>query len=192
MWRHSLHHLDPFIPISPHHNLVQSPLATLKKSMNSSMISAFIRLSPLYWLDIYYRKDNSKTYSLSNLTVLCGLNSHGVFDKLGLATDKGFPGGSNGKESVYNARDTGSNPGLGRSPGEGNRYPLQYSCLENPMNRGAWWATVTPIGIASSKMILWQCSRCLLTGLNTASADCFSFVDRWNSCPTREIILIPT
>ena len=39
-------------------------------------------------------------------------------------------------------RDTGSVPGLGRSPGEGNGYLLQYSCLENPMDRGAWWATV--------------------------------------------------
>ena len=41
-----------------------------------------------------------------------------------------------------NARDLGSNPGLGRSPGIGNGNPLQYSCLENTMNRGAWWATV--------------------------------------------------
>ena len=39
-------------------------------------------------------------------------------------------------------RDVGSVPGLGRSPGEGNGDPLQYSCLENPMDRGAWWATV--------------------------------------------------
>jgi len=41
-----------------------------------------------------------------------------------------------------NARDTGSIPGLGRSPGEGNGNPLQYSCLRNPMDRGAWWITV--------------------------------------------------
>ena len=44
------------------------------------------------------------------------------------------------------ARDVGSIPGLGRSPGEGNGNPLQYSCLENPMDRGAWWATV--LGVA--------------------------------------------
>ena len=49
-----------------------------------------------------------------------------------------FPGGSDGKESAYNAGDLGSIPGLGRSPGEGNGYPLQYSCLENSRNRGAW------------------------------------------------------
>ena len=52
-----------------------------------------------------------------------------------------FPGGSDGKVSVYNAGDQGSIPGLGRSPGEGNGNPLQYYCLENPMDRGAWQAT---------------------------------------------------
>ena len=49
-----------------------------------------------------------------------------------------FPGGSDGKESVYNVGDPGSSPGLGRSPGEGNGNPLQYYCLEKPMDRGAW------------------------------------------------------
>ena len=53
-----------------------------------------------------------------------------------------FPGGSDGKESACNAGDLGSIPGLGRSPEEGNGNPLQYSCLENSMDRGAWWATV--------------------------------------------------
>ena len=51
-------------------------------------------------------------------------------------------GGSDGKTSAYNAEDLGSIPGLGRSPGEGNGNPLQYSCLENPMDGGAWWAAV--------------------------------------------------
>ena len=54
----------------------------------------------------------------------------------------GFPGGSDGKESACNARDPGSVPGLGRSSGEGNGYPFQYSCLENPMDRGGFQATV--------------------------------------------------
>ena len=49
-----------------------------------------------------------------------------------------FPGGSDGKASVYNAGDPGSVPGWGRSPGERNGNPLQYSCLENPMDRDAW------------------------------------------------------
>ena len=52
------------------------------------------------------------------------------------------PGGSVGKESACSAGDPGSIPGSGRSPGEGNGNPLQYPCLENPMNRGAWWAAV--------------------------------------------------
>ena len=54
----------------------------------------------------------------------------------------GFPGGSNSEESACNVGDLGSIPGLGKSLGEGYSNPLQYSCLENPMDRGAWWATV--------------------------------------------------
>ena len=54
----------------------------------------------------------------------------------------GFPAGSNGNESVWKAGDFGSILGSGWSPGEGNGYLLQYSCLENPMDRGPWWATV--------------------------------------------------
>ena len=58
---------------------------------------------------------------------------------------KGFPGGTSDKEPTANAgdiREAGSIPGLGRSPEGGHGNPLQYSCLENPMDRGAWWATV--------------------------------------------------
>ena len=55
----------------------------------------------------------------------------------------GFPRSSVGRESACSAGDLGSIPGLGRSPGEGNGSPLQYPCLENLMDRGAWWATVT-------------------------------------------------
>ena len=53
-----------------------------------------------------------------------------------------FPGGSDGKESACNAGDPSLIPGLGRSPGEGNSYPLQYSDLENSMDRGSWQAIV--------------------------------------------------
>jgi len=63
----------------------------------------------------------------------------------------GFPGGTGGKESTCNAedlRDLGSIPGLKRSPGGGHGNPLQYSCLENPIDRGAWWATAH--GVAQS------------------------------------------
>ena len=54
----------------------------------------------------------------------------------------GFPGGSVVKYLSANARDAGPIPGLGRSPGEGNGSPLQYSCLGSPVDRGAWWITV--------------------------------------------------
>ena len=61
----------------------------------------------------------------------------------------GFPGGADGKASVCSAGDPCSIPGLGRSPGEGNGSPLQYSYLENPMDGGAWYATVH--GVAKSQ-----------------------------------------
>ena len=60
-----------------------------------------------------------------------------------------FPAGSAGKESACNVGDLSLIPGLGRSPGEGSGYPLQYSCLENSMDRAAWWATVH--GVAKSR-----------------------------------------
>ena len=59
---------------------------------------------------------------------------------------RSFPGGSVGKEPACNARDMGSVPGLGKSPGGGHSNPLQYSCLDkNPMDRGTWQATVAVI-----------------------------------------------
>ena len=57
-------------------------------------------------------------------------------------TEPGFPGCSAAKESPPNLGDLGSIPGLGRSAGEGNGYPLQYSYLDNSVDRGTWWATV--------------------------------------------------
>ena len=63
-----------------------------------------------------------------------------------------FPGGSDGKESPCNAGDEGSIPGSGRSPGEGNGNPLQHSCLENPMDRGAWQTIVH--GVTKSQIQL--------------------------------------
>ena len=63
-------------------------------------------------------------------------------ERLTLLLPATFPGGSNSKESACSAGDPGSIPGSGRFPGEGNGNPLQYFCLKNPMDRGAWWATV--------------------------------------------------
>ena len=66
----------------------------------------------------------------------------------------GFLGGSIGKESVYNAEYSGSIPGLQRAPEEGNGDPLQYSCLGNLVDRGAWWAILH--GVVKSQT---QCSE---------------------------------
>ena len=68
------------------------------------------------------------------------MRSHRV--RHGCTLHWGFPEGSDSKESVYKAVGLGLIPGSGRPPGEENGNPLQYSCLENPMNRGAWRATV--------------------------------------------------
>ena len=64
----------------------------------------------------------------------------------------GFLGDSDGTKSACNAGDSGLIPGLGKSPGEGNSNHLQYSCLENPIDRGAWQATIH--GVANSQTLL--------------------------------------
>ena len=65
---------------------------------------------------------------------------------------KDFSGGSDGKASAYNVGNPGSIPGLGRSPGEGNSNPFQYSCLENPMDGGAWLATVHRVAKSRTRL----------------------------------------
>ena len=76
--------------------------------------------------------------SLSISEILSGLRESAFGISLGL----GFPGGSDGKESVFIVGDLGLIPGSGRSPGERSGNPLQYSCLGNPMDSGTWWAIV--------------------------------------------------
>ena len=80
------------------------------------------------------------------------LSSLEIFDvSTWILVFKGFPGGAEVKVSICNVGDLGSIPASGRSPGEGNCNPLQYSCLENPMDGGAWWATRHYINI----YLLW-------------------------------------
>ena len=64
----------------------------------------------------------------------------------------GFPGSSDGKEFACSVGDWGLIPGSGRSPGEGNGNPLQYSCLENPMDREAWWAAVHSVTKSQTRL----------------------------------------
>ena len=78
-------------------------------------------------------------------------------------TSLGFSGGSVVKNLPAKAGDTGFIPGLGRSPGDGNGSPLQYSCLENPINRGAWRATVH--GVTKSRTQLSTCTCIYLQSL---------------------------
>ena len=92
-------------------------------------------------------------------------NLKGLLDYLDL------PCSSDGKESACNAGDPGSMPGWGRSPGEGNGNPLQYSCLENPMDRGAWRTTVQ--GVAESNMTEW------LTLLHWSTVKTLTFTLKW-------------
>ena len=80
-------------------------------------------------------------------------------------TVQGFPDGSDGQESACNAGDPSSIPESGRSPGEGNGNPLQYSCLENSMDRGAWQATVHGVAKSQTRLSDQQTD----TRLNTRS-----------------------
>ena len=73
---------------------------------------------------------------------LKGKNKLQTLKKNHIFIERDFPGNSVGKESACSAGDPGLTPGSGRSPGAGNGKPLQYPCLENPMDRGAWWAAV--------------------------------------------------
>ena len=86
----------------------------------------------LFWGDSKSTADGDCSHEIKR----CLLLGRKVMTNLDSILD--FPGGSDGKASVYNAGDLGSIPGLGRFPGEDNGNPLQYSCLENPMDGGAW------------------------------------------------------
>ena len=109
--------------------------------------------------------------------VICGAGSHppvyGLIGQrnmhvyLGGSVVKGLPRGTSGKESACNTGNLGSVPGLGRFPEEGNGNPFQYSCLGNPMDRGAWWTIVCGIArdghnracLYSSEELACQCRR---------------------------------
>ena len=98
-----------------------------------------------------------------------------------LLSDVSFPGGSDGKVSACNVGDPGSIPGLGRSPGEGNGNLLQYSCLENSMDWGAWWATVHVVIKSQTwlsdftSLLMWQslphCWKRLSLAVTSSSPD---------------------
>ena len=86
---------------------------------------------------------------------------------------KGFTCGSYGKESAWNAEDSGSIPGLGRSPGERNGNPLQYSCLENSMDGGTWWATVHGLAKSWTRLSDFPFPYGLFEGKHRGKLPCF-------------------
>ena len=98
------------------------------------------------YVKCFYYKENILRYILWGYIITCRNTKWNTSackllyatDYLKLYIQLVFPGGSDGKASAYNAGDLGSIPGSGRSPGEGNGNPFQYSCQENPMDRGAW------------------------------------------------------
>ena len=91
----------------------------------------------------------------------------------GFPRDTGFPNGSDSKESACNAGDAGDMgwiPGLGRSLGVGNGNSLQYSCLENPMDRGAWWTIIHRVAKCQTRLNTHTRDTCSLLGLCTCSS----------------------
>ena len=78
---------------------------------------------------------------------------NGLDEDVSGAGQKYLDSSSDGKAYTCNAGNPSSIPGSGRSPGEGNGNPLQYTCLENPMHRGAWWATVHGVAKSQTRLI---------------------------------------
>ena len=97
-----------------------------------------------WWATVH---GSHKEWDKTEVTNICTF----TFSQLNIALS--FPGGSEDKASACNAGDPGSIPGLGRFSGEGNDNPLQYSCLENSMDRGAWWATVHGVAKSRTRLI---------------------------------------
>ena len=114
-----------------------------------SLESLFLSSAPLL------RNNRISAHLLRNYRILCGLMGY-------LTSFGGFPGGSEVKASACNAGDLGLIPGLGRSPGEGNDNLLQYSCLENPMDRGALWATVHGVAKSQTRLSDFTFTFCFL------------------------------
>ena len=118
--------------------LAFSGLSLCTSSIMLSILHALIISTNLHW--VFPVSQLVKNLPVMQETLVQFLGQRR--DRLPTPVFLGFPVGSNGKESTCNAGDLGSILGLGRFPGEGNSYPLQYSCLDNSMERGAWQATV--------------------------------------------------
>ena len=97
-----------------------------------------------------------------------------------------FPGGSDSKEFSCNTEDLGLIPGSGRSPGERNSYPLQYSCLENSMDRGAWWVTVHGVSKSRTQVTdfhFHQVKHSYILAIGSPLSTGFSRQEHWSGLP---------
>ena len=119
--------------------------ATIKKKKKIKVYGIFC-----LWIFLPLLSLLSFKVSLLSLSLLLDSTWQVVLTLLFLSFQQVASGSSDGKDSTCNAGDMGLFPGLGRSPGEGNGKPLQYSCLENSVDRGAWWAIVH--GVTESDM----------------------------------------
>ena len=102
----------------------------------------------------FYHEGVLNFYSLTYQTFLLRCSDRCNILRKDFLPDKvipGFPGGSDSKDAACKVGDLGSIPGLGRCSGEGNGNPLKYSCLENPVDRGAWWVMVH--GVTNSRTL---------------------------------------
>ena len=118
-----------------------------------------------WWATVHgvVESDTTKQITLELLSFILFIVFPKVFNTMwcGFYTMICFHCGSDGKASACNVGDPGSIPGSGRSPGEGNGNPLQYSCLENSMDRGAWWPTVHGVTKSQTRLLLHTHSHCI-------------------------------
>ena len=105
-------------------------------------MTSYFQTNIVVYVFMYSQLCYKKIFEVSIANLFLPIEFSIITNVLIYVKHEGFPGGSDGKESVCSTRDPGLIPGLGRYPGEGNSNPLQYSCLENSMDREAWWATV--------------------------------------------------
>ena len=122
----------------PSHTRSSLILRFYGKGQTSGDGRAYEHIISLFWPKSAFR--------FPPMTLLQNLNK--VFGQPNIST----PGGSDGKESACNAGDPRLIPGLRKSPGERNGNPLKYSCPENPMNRGAWWAMVHGVSKSQTEL----------------------------------------
>ena len=126
---------------------VAHSLRPVECSPPSSSVHGIFQARILEWVAISFSRGSSQSRDQTCISCLAGRffttepsgkSQRMLFLSLWNHGISSFPGGSEGKASAYNVGDLSSIPGLGRSPGEGNGNPFQYSCLENPMDREAW------------------------------------------------------